>query len=907
MRDWEDYVRSRLSLGELAGARERRIVRELAAHLEDFYHDARARGLEDADADAHARRQIADWTRLADIIRAVDRPHVRSRADLRAERAADRADRQSGRSFMIASSMRLALRRLVREPKFTVAAALTLGLAIGVTTAVFAAAYAVLFRPLPMANADRLVVVWNSYRGELTKAAVAAPELRDLADRLTTVDEIAGIRGASVNLTGQGEPRRLNAILVSPNLARLLGVAPIIGSDFDRAAVAAGERLVLLSHATWSSLFGADPSIAGRVILIQDQPHTVLGVLPPDLRFPDAPTFHMPQQAEVWIGRAWREVDDERGNQVLAVFARRAAGASFDAVQLDLDRVGETFRREHPDRYSPQTGWRLRATRFREEVSGTARPSLVLLSGAAALILFIACANVSNLVLSRGAARRREVAVRTALGASRRQLAADALIESGMLSALGSVCGLAVATAGLGLLLSLAPDSVPHLAESRIDPVAVGFAAVLALVVTALTALGPMLAAGSGDLQTSLKGEGASGAAPGGWRRIQDGLAVGQMALAFAVVVAAVLLLRSVDRLAAIDLGFAPERTVATTVALPQDRYAEPEARGIFYASLLERLAASPGVDAVALADPIPLSGQAWSGTFHVAGRPERPGEPSPHAEMNRVSHGYFEALQIPIVEGRAFTPHDASSGPDVTIVDEVLARTFWPHDSAIGKRISWTSPDGPWREVVGVARHIRRSGPRHAGEPQLYMPYFQSRTLTMALIVRTGIDPAGVAPAVRQVVRALDPRLPVGEIVLVEDLAARVTATDRFTWILVSVFSLCALALAGLGLYAVVAFAVARRTREIGIRIALGSSRGRIGGLVVQEGGRLAVAGIALGVLVSWAAGTALESVLFDVSAHDPSGYAAAAALIVALTIVSAYFPARRAAFMDPVAALKG
>jgi putative ABC transport system permease protein len=806
---------------------------------------------------------------------------------------------------MSVPSLRLSARRLGREWRFTLTAVVTLGLAIAANTVIFGAAYTVLLKPLPFDHADRLFVIWNGYDGGTSHASVSVPELMELAERSKAFERIAAVRDAPFNLTEHGEPLRLNGLRVSVDLGRVLGIRPMVGRDFDRAD-ADTERVVLLSHQLWTQTFGADARVIGQTIQLNGAGHTIVGVLPRDLVFPDAPTFAMPRHADIWVPAGWHRLRGEpRGDQVLRVIGLAHRGVTEDAVRHDLDGIAAQFRSEHPNRYTPKTGWRLVAVPLREELVGASRSALVLLLGAAGLVLLIACTNLSNLIFSREAGRRRERGIKAALGASRFELVGDLVADAVLLGVLSGALGLALAAWSFPVVASAAPDSLPHIGEARLEPVTVLFAVVVALSVVMLAGLGPALAVGGRDILPSLRAE-RSGGDRRLWSATRVGLIVGEIALAFVVLALAGLLVQTSVQLNRADLGLSPGGAVSMHLSLPADRYPEAEHRAAFFGTLLDSLGRRSDIGAVALADPLPLSGEAWSGTLRIEEHPTPPGEPLPHAEFYRVSHGYLRTMGVRLLAGRDFTPGDHAQAPPVVLVDESFSKKYWPNGTALGRRVGVRGPDAPLATIVGIVGRVRRDGPRHAGEPQIYLPYFQSRAASMHLLVRPSASTVSPARLVREAVTRLDPALPPGRMFRLADLAARAKAPDRFNMLLVVGFAVCALVLAVVGLYGVTSYLVEQRTREFGIRIALGSTPGGLQRRVLAQCAVWAASGIALGTTMALLLARASESLLFEVSAFDVPTLGAAAAVTGFFALCAALVPARRALRTDPVQALR-
>jgi putative ABC transport system permease protein len=801
---------------------------------------------------------------------------------------------------------RQSLRRLTHDWRFALTTIVTLGLAIAANTVIFGAAYTVLWRPLPMANAERLLTLWNGYPGHLGKAAVAVQEYFEYRDQLETFEGLAAVRDSAVNLTGVGEPQRLNGMLVSPNLGRVLGITPAIGRDFVESDGAVGGRMVLLSHHCWRQTFGSDPHVVGQPIRLDGNAYTVAGILPAGLVFPDAASFSMPRQSDLWIAETWDRLrDDSRGNQFLRVIGLPSRDTTPQRIQQNLERIAQGFRRQYPDRYSEKIGWRPVVSPFREELVATSRPSLMLLIGAAALVLLIACANIINLMLGREAGRRKELGIKTALGASRVRLIQDFAADALILGLGAGVAAIALSSVALPALAAVAPESLPHLSEASLDLTAFGYAAALSLVVVLVVGLAPAVRMTSSDVGSLLREQMAS-VEQGFWRFIRPALIVGEVALACVVLTLAGLLVRTLTNLNRSDVGFVPSGLVSAQIALPSARYPRAEYSAAFYDALLRGLKEQPGVVAAAMADPLPLSGEKWSGTLRVEGREVAPGEPLPHAEYYRVSHGYFRTLGISLRAGREFQAEDDPRAPLVVIVDETFADHYWPGENPIGKRVNVGGPNSPWATVVGIAARVRRDGPRHTGEPQVYVPYFQSRIRTMNVIVRGEGNAGQAAAALRHVVSNLDAQLPVAQMVRVEELAERVTAPDRFNLLLVVAFAGCALMLAGVGLYGVITYIVTQSTREIGIRIALGSTQGALVGRLIVRAGIWTLCGVAAGLFGAAAVSRALSSLLFQVSPVDPKTFLFAAGATFVIALVSTYLPARTIIRLDPVDAIK-
>ena len=810
----------------------------------------------------------------------------------------------------IRQDVRFAVRTLVRSRGFAVVAALAIAIAIGVNTAIFSVIDAVLLKPLPYAGADRIVALWNSY-GDLgpNRAPLAPAEFADMREQTRSFSEIAGFTDRSVNFTGSDDPVRLQGFAVSPNFFQALGVTPMLGRAFTPdEGRAGGDAVVVLSYETWRARFGGEVGVVGRSITLNGTPHTVVGVMPRGIRFPDDRSWFFPQRPDLWIARDWMEArEDSRGNQFVRTIARLAPGASVESAAEEMRVMMTRFRAAFPDRYAPTTGWHLVAVPLTEQIVGPIRPALLVLAGAVGLVLLIACANVANLLLARATGREREIAVRTSLGATRARLVRQLLTESVLLAAIGAALGTLLAIWGIDALTAIAPLDIPRLDEATVDGRALAFSATLALATGVLFGLAPAVHQSRPDITAALADGGRGGSAGARSRRLRGALVVGEVALSLVVLVGAGLLLRSMHRLTDVHPGFRAENVLTFHLALPPAKY--PRAVNIFpvHGQLAERLAALPGVEAVGAVNPLPMSGDGWGASFDIEGRPVAPGEQLPHAEHASVRGDYFTAMGIPLLEGRTFTEQDIREGPGVAIIDSTLARVYFPGENPIGKRINPAGgDDSTWNTIVGVVGHVHNGGLRDAGEPQLYIPALQHPGFSTYFTVRTRGDPVALASAVSAVVRGIDPEQPVAKVRPMSELLAAATARERFQLVLLSIFAGAALLLATLGIYGVMAYAVALRTREIGIRIALGAAPRGVLVLVVRQGLRLAVGGVLVGALLALGSSRLLRGMLFGVSPTDPVVFGTIAMLLVLVAALATYLPARRAARVDPVTALR-
>jgi putative ABC transport system permease protein len=843
--------------------------------------------------------------------------------DLDAARAAARKELEApvNRSSFwptLIQDARFALRTLRRAPVFTATALVTIAVGAGATTAIFTVVNAVLLRDLPYPSAGRTMVVNDYYPGEkgIGAAAVSPEEFADFRAGTQSFDHWAAMRPQQTALTdgcraGAGcEPERISAYAVSPELFDLLGIAPARGRNFTRPdGVLNADRVVLISDGLWQRRFGGDPGIVGRQITLGGLPRTVIGVMPVGVNFPDARIGYLKDRADVWIPINWEDRKDGRGNQYLVVLATRKPGVSAEQAQADLTHLGEGFKARFPDRYAePKVTWRLGSVSLRDEMIGDVRSGLIALFGAVGLVLLIACANVANLMVAKGASRRRELAVRSALGANRSRLIQQLLIESLVVTGLGTALGIGVAFGSLKILLAINPGGIPRLDTATIDTAVLAFASILALVTGVVVGLVPALRQSNADPQSALADgtRGAGVGAPG--RVMRHALVIAEVTLAVVVLVGSLLLIRSFIALSKTPTGVSLSNTAIAEITIPRATYDTPEKIAAFHQNLTARLAALPGVTVAAGGYPLAMSGEAWSGSLSVVGIAEGPGLPEPHAEYAVATPGFFRAAGIPIIAGRDFTGADTAKAPLAAVVDAEFARQFWPGESALGKRIA-TSGDlqkGPFETIVGVVGHTLRGGARAHGEPQLYLPVYQNSQTNLFYVARTSGDPRALAGAIRAAVRDEDPRVPITKLATGDEMTRAFTARDRFNVLLFAVFGVVALVLAAVGIYGVLASLVAQRTREIGIRLALGGKPAGVIRRLIGEGLVLGSIGLALGLVVALLAAQSIESLLFQIKPTDLVSYCTIAAVVLGVSVVASYIPARRAAAIDPIETLR-
>jgi putative ABC transport system permease protein len=801
--------------------------------------------------------------------------------------------------------IRFALRTLLKQSGFTAVALATLALGIGANTAIFTVVDGVLLRPLPYPDPDRLVILWmhNPAQG-IEEDVTSYPNFTDWRRNAKSFDAMTAYDGASLALASGGEPEQIRGAVVTQDFFRVLGVAPQAGRAFGADEFRPGRHQVaILSDGLWRRRFGADAGIVGRSIRLDSEPFEVVGVMPGSFRFPGA--------AEIWTPlapvRRYAQLMERRGDLWLDVLGRLKPGVGLETAQAELDGIAAALEREYPDN-NTRIGIRLERLHH-EIVGGVERALLVLLAGVG-FVLAVACANVANLLLARAAGRQKEIAIRAALGASRARLLRQLVTESLVLAAVGGAIGVLIAFWSVDLLVSLAPADVPRLGEVGIDVTVIAFA----LAVTAITGVAfgivPALQVARAPVGNGLKEGGRSDGEGAGGHRLRNALVVAEVALSLVLLAGAGLLIRSFLRLQAVEPGFRTDRILTMGVALPRAKYAEPARFTAFYRQLVESLASAPGVEAAGAIDDLMLTRLPSSSSLYAQGQPPpRPGEVNLPVAYNSVTPAFFRTLDIRMVRGRPLDERDAAQRPPVVLVNEALVRRFFPNEDPIGRRVTFddpTSPTAVWRTIVGVVADARRYGLDEAPRPELYFPYAQAPRRYMTIVMRTAGDPAALAAVARAAVWGIDPEQPVSEVRTLDQILTRSLAARRFSMLLLAVFAATALALAAVGLYGVVAYSIARRTREFGVRLALGAQPRDLVRLVLAHSLGLTLAGLVIGLFFSLAATRALSTMLYEVSATDPVTLGAISVVLALVAAAASSLPARRALRVDPVVALR-
>ncbi|MBV9924269.1 MAG: ABC transporter permease [Acidobacteria bacterium] len=815
--------------------------------------------------------------------------------------------------------LRFGVRMLWKRPGFTAVVVLTLALGIGANTAIFSVVNGVLLRPLPYRTADRLVFL-SEWSQQVPNMSVSYPNFLDWQAQTTSFEALAAFRSNGFVLTGAGEPERLTAREVSQQFFPALGVAPALGRDFlPEEDKTGGAKTVILSHGLWQRRFGGDPGVLGRGLMLNNESYTVVGILPQ--------TFEWQAPVDIFVPLGLRaDRMQARGNHPgIYVVGLLKGGVTIEQARADMQAVTERLARE----YRENSGNGFTIDTLQGSATQTIRSSLLLLMAAVGFVLLIACANVANLLLARSASRAREIAIRTTLGAGRLRIARQLLTESLLLAIAGGALGLLFATWGVGALSSAVSNSVPAVVMQnvRLDARVLVFTLGAALLTGLLFGLVPALQVSKSNVNETLKEGGRSGAEGGSRRRVRSALVVAEVALSLLLLVGAGLLVKSFLNLRQADLGFDPDRVLTMRVALPDARYTENAQIENFYRSLLQRVEALPGVESAGVTIGLPMNGGIESGVT-VEGQEVQDAKDVTIAVNLAVSPGYFKAMKIPLVEGRYFTDGDREGTPRVAVIDEMMAERFFPNESPLGKRIRLGGPPQPgqpappWMEIVGVVRHVRHYGPNETARVELYRPYFQlpipadsplaqgqpvNFPRGVSLAVRSaGADPDSLTNPVREAVRSIDADQPVSFVQTMDTVVTTSVSSQRFATWLLGLFAAAALLLAALGIYGVMAYSVAQRTHEIGVRMALGAARGSVLRMVVWQAMRLTLVGIGVGLGGAFAVTRLMSSLLFGVTATDPVTYGSVALLLAAVALLSCLLPARRATKVDPMVALR-
>ena len=804
--------------------------------------------------------------------------------------------------------LRFGARTLARNPGFACVAVLTLALGVGANAAIFSVVSAVLLRPLPWSEPDRAVMIWSRWTA-FDKTWVSDGEVNDYRKESRTLSEIAAWDDGQVNLTGDGDPERVSAGTVTANLFSVLGVAPIRGRVFTpQEDVPNGPKVAILGYGLWQRRYAGDPSILGRTIQIDGAPHEVIGIMPADFVLPT--DFQNPAPSALWTPNGWDRASTDHGNHGFYAAGRLRPGATVAQARDDLHLVAQawTSRGLYPKPMQFDTV----VLSLREEVVGTVRRAIWLLFGAVGFLLLIACANVANLLLARAEARQREMAVRTALGASAGRVIRQLMTESLVLAGISAAAGLALAASGVRLLAWWNPSSIPRVAGTSVDWRVLLFTIGVALATTVIFSVAPAARLLRADLTDSMKEGGGNATTGGGRRRFRNGLVVAEMALAVVLLVGAGLMLRTLWSLQRIDLGFNPTGVLTMRIALPQASYKDADQVVGFYSRLVDQIRGIAGVTAAGAARSLPLGSTIGDFGLRVDGYVPPPGT-NAKGDWQIATDGYLQAMGEQVVRGRGIERTDTTNGQLVGLVNEEMARRYWPGRDAIGGRFRIGGrADRPWVNVVGIVKDVRHNGVTGVVKEKFYVPHTQwhlsvgNPIRSMTLVVRTDGNPSTLTSAVRNIIRQLDANLPVADVRTMEDVVGGALSTPRFTSVLLSIFAALALTLSAVGIYGVLSYVVSRRTREIGIRVAIGAGRAQVLTMVLGSGVSLAVYGIAAGLVLAFGVTRLLRGLLHGVTPADPATFVVVAASLTAVAALASVVPAWRASRVDPVIALR-
>jgi len=800
---------------------------------------------------------------------------------------------------IVFQDIRYGARMLRKNPGFTAVAILTLALGIGANTAIFSVVSAVLLRPLPYANPQQLIVLRETTQS-VGPHSPSYPDFLDWRKQSRTFSQMAAINNREFNLSGVAQPENISGYAVSANCLSMLGVRPFLGRDFLPSEDAPGSApVVLLSYALWQSHLGADPSPVGKNITLDGRSFTIIGVLPPNIRLLEKTDILAP--IGVWAG----DMTDRGDRGDMDAVGRLVSGASISQAQAEMDTIAANLRKEYP---ATNSGVGISMASLRDELVGDSRPPILVLFGAVVFVLLIACVNVANLFLVRGAARAREIAVRQACGASRQRLVRQMLTESFLLAFLGGGLGILVGALGIEGLRQLISAEMLQGAIIGMDRSVLLFSGAMVVFVAIAFGLVPAWQASQPHVQETLKDGGRSSTASAAQHRLRGLLVMAETALALVLLVGAGLMMKSMYRLLQVDPGFRPERVLTMEINLRTAQYSKPEASRNFWRQVLDKVRDLPGVDAAALGTVLPLSGDHNRADITIEALPTPDPGKFPHPDFHMVSPSYIDALSIPLLRGRNFTDADTDTAPQVALINATMARRFWPNEDATGKRFHWGHPGSkePWIEIIGVVGDTKLYGLANPSRLELYMPLQQSRSSDMFLVLRSAIDPASLTPAVRDAVASIDKDQPVFSVNTMKQLVDASVATRHITLVLLGLFSGLALLLAAIGIYGVISYSVQQRTHEIGIRMALGAQRRDVLRLVVGQGVRLAALGMAIGIAAAFGLTRLMASLLFGVGAYDPVAFVTAAIILLLVAIAACYIPARRAIAVDPMVALR-
>ncbi|HYP30176.1 MAG TPA: ABC transporter permease [Blastocatellia bacterium] len=797
--------------------------------------------------------------------------------------------------------LRFGLRMLARRPGLSAAAIVALALGIGANSAIFSVISGVLLRPLPYGDPDRIVMIQSVKQQDTTSTGLASyPDFDDWRNQSQLFERIAAMEFRGLTLTGQGEPERLEGASVSADLFPLLNVEATLGRTFTPEEDKPGVAVVVLGYGLWQSHFGGRRDIIGETITLEGIPRTVVGVLPQDFRFPIRI-----EKAQVYTPVTFDGLSlKRRGNRYLTVIGRLRPGVSQTEAEAEMRTIASRLEREYPN---VNTGRSATIVPIYQQLVGSIRPALFILWGAVGMLLLIACSNVAHLMMAGTAARLKEVSIRTALGAKRKRIVRQLLTESMLLGVLGGVAGLLLAVLGVKLLVAIGPDNIPRLNEIGIDAWVFAFTLAISLLVGMGFGLIPSLLATRGSVYGSLKDGARGSSSVFGHRRFSNVLVISEIALALVLIIGAGLLIRSFIRLYQVDPGFNPENVLTMKIILPYARFKES---ATLVRKAIEKVESLPGVESAGAVTQLPLSGDKLETSFNIEGQPLPEKGSEPRAELRAVTPNYFRVMHVPLVSGRVYDERDTEESPGVLLINEAMARAYWPDENPVGKRISlnlklYDNEPNP-REIVGVVGNVRHFSLMQQPVPEMYVPHRQQNWPFMTLVVRSNGEATSLIRPVQREILAVSGDTPVSDVQLMRQLVSSSVAKPRFYMILLGIAAVLALALAIVGIYGLLTYSVAQRKQEFGIRMAIGASRIDILKLVLGQGMKLAFSGVAIGLLGAFVVTRILTSLLFGVSATDVMTFVAVPLVLSGVALLASYLPARRATRVDPMTSLR-
>ena len=813
------------------------------------------------------------------------------------------------------SEIKVALRGLTKSPGFTAIAIVTIALAIGANTAVLSLVNALLIRPLPYKDPQQLVLIWEQFANQgLERIPVSAPEYQDYEKELKSYESIAAFDYVDLNLTGGEMPERVQGSVVAPSLFPLLGIQPIKGRTFAANESEQGrDDVVVISARLWGRRFNSDPAVLNSKILLDGRSYTVAGIMPASFDFP-IPLFGL--QGNQFAGRVdiWKPVSftkdelEQRGGRSYGVIGRLRNGVSAKQAQAELNTIIANWIPRFKENYAVETGFGARVYGMQDQVVGGMRPALLILLGAVALVLLIACANLTTMLLARGGSREREMAIRVALGASPLRLLRFLLVESVLLSVIGGLVGIALAIWGLDVLAAVGAKTVPRLREVNLDATVLSLTFVVSVATGVLFGIAPALASAKPELTEALK-EGGRGAGVGvRCNQLRNTLVVSEIALALVLLIGAGLLMKSFVHLQNVNPGFNPKNVVTAELSLPVSKYPRGKPVSDFYAEVLRRVSAIPVVEAAAFANVLPLSGSNTDNSFHIEGRNEMVTKVFPDEEIRCITPDYFHVLQVPLMKGRFFNEADNADAPGAVIINQAMAKKYWPGEDAVGKRINFGDSDPAkikWFTIVGVVGDMHHQGLDVDPKPEFYLPHPQRAYRGMILTVRSAQDPRALIPTLRREIQALDPDQPLANVRPLETVGSESIAPRRMSVVLLGTFAGIALLLAAVGIYGVISYLVVQRTHEIGVRMALGAQRQDVLQMVVGHALKLVGIGALIGLVLAFLSTRALAALLYSVSAFDLTTFLFVTITLAGVALLASYIPALRATRADPMIAL--